>query len=973
MNSGDVDQSDKIFRLRAKLEEINAISGSTTEKIRRLKEIIKVLTSLRGVIADEELDRQLSTHYDRLLSAINDLSNVDSVGEKVDSPNMLQAREINGAIGERGVNAGDVGGDLITGDYVIVVKEGGTLAIGRKESEVMDAVDPKSPLGQYLDHIIAHNRYLQLQGIRSGGRLVHIELDHIYVSLRTTKQHIVSSEEYWLKQEAALAPGERSRLEQGRKITEVSTISVDETMASHRRLVVLGDPGCGKTTLLRYISLVYAREMARDDGSVREHLGLNEAAMLPILLPLRQLGAFLKNNSDESTEGHRSILDLLHNQLRNERISVPLGFFDLYLQSGHAIVLLDGLDEVADPNLRRRVARLVEAFTRKYPDCRYIVTSRIVGYIGAARLGEGFAISTVRDFTLNDVEQFLSRWHQLVAIGQMGPGVSADTYSANQTRQLMDAIRDNERIQDLAINPLMLTVIALVHRDRAKLPDRRAELYAEAVDVLLGNWDEAKGLPVAEIILPGRPFDTGDRRLLLQSIALHMHETTKKDIEVGELTELLAKLFRDTGANRAEINRGVRQFLHGIEERTGLLTARGEGVFSFSHLTFQEYLAALAIAGRDDYVSYTLARSPNSWWREVILLEAGYLSTLSKEKTTTLIKAIAESRQKSASHYSLVLAAECLRDVGAGRVQGDLYNVINNRLRSVYQARPTGWIRVKYALTRQARYLIEPRIVAATSLAAVGGQPFWKLPYGEPEWVEISAGKFTMGSGPNEPLGIFDEIPQHQLDLPIYWIARVPITNAQYELFLRANGYEIPDYWEDGRVPPGLESLPVVDITWNDAMAYSQWLAQSTGKSVTLPSEAEWEKAARGMVGAQYFPWGDSYVPSFCNGEELALGTATPVGIFPEGASPYGVLDMSGNVFEWTRSCRENYPYIPSDGREIFESTNKKRIMIIRGGSFFGNKLWQRCAARYGRDSDSRVNDLGFRVVVSPISPTSGL
>ena len=100
----------------------------------------------------------------------------------------------------------------------------------------------------------------------------------------------------------------------------------------------------------------------------------------------------------------------------------------------------------------------------------------------------------MRDFTLADVEQFLLNWHQLVAIGQMGPGASADAYAAAQTRQLLDAIQANERIRELAINPLMLTVIAMVHRDRVKLPDRRAELYAEAVDVLLGKWDEARGV-----------------------------------------------------------------------------------------------------------------------------------------------------------------------------------------------------------------------------------------------------------------------------------------------------------------------------------------------------------------------------------------------------------------------------------------------------------------------------------------------
>jgi predicted NACHT family NTPase len=104
---------------------------------------------------------------------------------------------------------------------------------------------------------------------------------------------------------------------------------------------------------------------------------------------------------------------------------------------------------------------------------------------GPARLGESFATTTVREFTLEDVHRFLTNWHRLVAIGQIGAAESAEGYAAEQPRQLMAAIEDNERIRDLAINPLMLKVIAMVHRDRVKLPDRRAELYAEAVDVLL--------------------------------------------------------------------------------------------------------------------------------------------------------------------------------------------------------------------------------------------------------------------------------------------------------------------------------------------------------------------------------------------------------------------------------------------------------------------------------------------------------
>lgn len=918
------------------------------------------------------------------------------------------------AVGERGVQAGDVGGHVVTGKQTIVYAEqGAKVIIGDDAPEEMSAVARESALGRYLAHIIAHNRYLQLQGIRSGGRLVHIELEHIYITLRATQQRTVQAEEAWLAHESGLAPGERWRISPAiadlptpdvvtshsprpvprtasrrETATETVTVSVNEALASHRRLVVLSDPGSGKTTLLRYLALVYGRDMAQSSGQVPDKLGLAESGALPILLPLRQIGAFLKEHGDASTEGHLLLLRFLHQYLQNERINVPLDFFDGYLESGRAVILLDGLDEVADSDLRRRVARLVEAFTRAYDDCRFVVTSRVVGYTGPARLGEGYTTTTVRDFTLRDVEQFLSHWHRLVAVGQMGPGESAVHFAQTQTGQLMTAVRNDERIRELAINPLMLTVIALVHRDRVKLPDRRAELYAEAVDVLLGKWDEARGI-AEQPILSDKPFDTGDKRLMLQAVAFHMHQNQLKEIETDTLRHLLFGLFREMVGDNRSAERAVTRFLAVIEERTGLLVGRGQGVYAFSHLTFQEYLTALAVAARDDYVAYTLARSGDPWWREVILLEAGYLSTQSKERTSRLIQAVAGPQEEPEPYHNLVLAAECLRDVGENRVQGNLMADIRQLLQTELELAPGKGFMVSVQMRIQgltAAAVTKRRVAAATALARIGGHEgqYWTQPYGEPEWVHIPAGEFTMGSD----TGFDNEKPQHQVSLDAFAIGRVPITNAQYHLFVQATEHELPPHWEDGRPPKDLASHPVVTVTWYDALAYCRWLSQVTGKNITLPSEAEWEKAARGARDARAYPWGDDYDRMHGNGRELDLGTTTPVGIFSNGASPYGVLDMSGNVWDWTRSLyracdvqkweKEQkiewttdifaYPYVIDDGREDM-SKGDKWARVIRGGSWFHNSNWLRCADRGRCHPASGYVSLGFRVVCIPISP----
>ncbi|MCX6030886.1 MAG: SUMF1/EgtB/PvdO family nonheme iron enzyme [Chloroflexi bacterium] len=871
------------------------------------------------------------------------------------------------ATARRSAAIGGSAGQVITGDEniaaggsVIIAEAGATVVIG-EAPVTMTAVDRRTALGRYLQHVISRNRYLQLQGIRSGGRLVHIELDRIYIRLRATRQRLVAAEEQWLATEAALAPGEMGRLRHEQPVTtETVTVTVEEALAHHPLLVVLGDPGSGKTTLLRYLALLYARDLAEGSTVVRDKLGLSESGRLPVLLPLRQIGAFLRAHAatGDGTEGHLLLLDFLFRSLKNERIELPADFFDTWLRDGHAVILLDGLDEVADPDLRRRVARLVESFTQAYPRCRYVVTSRIVGYAGPARLGENYATTTVRDFTMADVSQFLTHWHRLVAIGQMGPGESPEAYAAEQTRQLLEAIQTSERIRELAINPLMLTVIAMVHRDRVKLPDRRAELYDEAVNVLLGKWEEAKGVQETPI-LPDKPFDTGDRRLLLQSLALHMHEQARKEIAVGDLQGWLQTKFAEILPERRQAEHAVLRFLQVIEERTGLLVARGEGVYSFSHLTFQEYLAALAVAARDDYIAYILGRVPDPWWREVILLEAGHLSIQSQERTTRLIRAIADLKTEIEPYHNLVLAAHCLRDVGSGRVQGNLAAEVQGRLRKGVETPPSVWTR--WLKKAGAKAWIERRSKAMEALVQAGAG-YWTPPFGEPEWVLILAGEFWMGEGAET----------HQVYLDSYAIGRVPITNAQYHLFVQATSHPAPSYWEENRPPRELESHPVVRVTWDDAVAYCHWLGQATGQPVTLPTEAQWERAARGDKDRRAYPWGDLFEPTKCNNAELGLRTTTPVGIFPEGASPEGaspegVLDLAGNVWEWCSDWYAEDAYRQRAGRITRNPAGPRTgdHRVLRGGSWGNDRNVVRCASRDRSLPDGRSDHGGFRVARS--------
>ena len=245
-------------------------------------------------------------------------------------------------------------------------------------------------------------------------------------------------------------------------------------------------------------------------------------------------------------------------------------------------------------------------------------------------------------------------------------------------------------------------------------------------------------------------------------------------------------------------------------------------------------------------------------------------------------------------------------------------------------------------------------------------QPF------EPEMILIPAGEFLMGSDPRKDKYAGDnEQPQHTLYLPDYYLAKTPVTNAQYAAFVQAVGHDPPKHWEGGKPPGGKEEHPVTHVSWYDAMAYCRWLSEVTGKPYLLPSEAEWEKGARGG-DERIYPWGNQWDAKRCNSGENSKWD-TIVGAYSQGASPYGLLDMAGNVWEWTRSLwgenREEadfrYPYDPTDGREALYVSDDI-LRVLRGGAFYDNEWNVRCACRLGAFPLDFDRDLGFRVAVTP-------
>jgi formylglycine-generating enzyme required for sulfatase activity len=237
------------------------------------------------------------------------------------------------------------------------------------------------------------------------------------------------------------------------------------------------------------------------------------------------------------------------------------------------------------------------------------------------------------------------------------------------------------------------------------------------------------------------------------------------------------------------------------------------------------------------------------------------------------------------------------------------------------------------------------------------------------EFMRVPAGKFLMGSRDDNPMADDDEKPQHTVNRPYdFYMARFPVTNELYNAYVTAKRAKHPvSDWEKKK------DHPVVYVKWQEALAYCQWLHNllkgelPKNMILRLPTEAEWEKAARGEKGNEW-PWGDEFDKNKCNSIEGGKGTTTSVRLYsPQGDSSFGCADMSGNVWEWTHSMKKAYPYDAKDGREAEKALGSH---VIRGGSYNGNKEYARCAFRYDANNlfDADYN-LGFRLCVSPISP----
>jgi formylglycine-generating enzyme required for sulfatase activity len=888
-----------------------------------------------------------------------------------------------------GVAAGQIAIGRDVGGDVIVVADPELL--WRAIRHRPPAKDLRQATKSYLACLVDRYRYLDFKGMGVSDRVpLRLPLVEMYVPLKARVE--LPEGETWAR-EARLA---------GRKVPDGEQAALSQRLSEPRPvldllhendgLIILGDPGAGKTTFLKYLALKLA--------TGEEDLGLT--ARLPVLLPLSAYANAL-------IERDVRLDDFVDRYFHDLGADLPIGpMLQEALKRGGALVLLDGLDEVKDIGLRRTVVeRVVDFYTYHHrAGNRFVLTSRVIGYRQVRPTAEGLAECTLVDFCDEEIQEFVEKWTAALEMAARGATQVAALEAEREQQELLDAVHRNPGVRGLAANPLLLTILALMKRQGVTLPDRRVELYDQYVRTLLSSWNRARGLGRP----PARDLDVVETVRILAPLALWMHRVNPGIglVAQGDLLRKLEEIYRQRGDPDPE--QAASQFVADVREYAGLLLERGAGRYGFIHLTFEEYLAAVGIArlGQRDIgpVVSTLAKHVGDpTWREVTLLTIGHMGVVQQweEVSSDVVQALIE-REPGEPGQAVVLAGEAVADAWPGGVtpacKETAVRAMLQTLRSE-RAQPT----VRAAGGRALAKLGDPRPgVGVLSPPLLTGEGPGAEAVPDVLWCYVPPGPFLMGSADDDEMAYGDERPQRPNESITdgYLISRYPVTNAQFATFVEAEGYRERRYWteagwrwreDEGRTAPddygepfNLPNHPVVGVTWYEAVAFCRWLDEWSQVSsfrfqvwreerpetwdleratftVRLPGEAEWEKAARGTEGLRY-PWGNDPDPDQANCDETGIGTTSAPGCFAGGASLYGAEDLSGNVWEWTRSLYENYPYDPGDGREDLESRGRR---VLRGGAFSNEAWFVRCACRFRDFPHYRGRNRGFRVVASPI------
>lgn len=904
------------------------------------------------------------------------------------------------------------GGHVIGRDFVQIVRQ----SVFRSE----DPAEAQSVIAHYLDALARELAGIKLGGIdpaASDGRREPLQLADVYVPLDSQLRIPASSSlTDWLARRRR-GEGERNAGEQPDEKTRA--VSLLEALAQHRRLGVIGSAGSGKSTFAASVLLALAQAW---QGHAQELARLGEhwqhGALLPIRVVLRRFAEWLPAGVAGARAG--DLWQFIGQDLADSGYGLSARTID-YVQriarEHGALIVFDGLDECGSEARRQRVVAAVEELMRSAGKrCRFVLTARPYAWPGGAQPEAG--VYALAELDKAQIAQFIGGWYAaLVRRAWLPPGEAGrkrdDLLAASQRRDLLP----------LARNPLLLTLMTTLHANRGRLPDDRADLYDESVELLLLRWNQQIGADRALLEALDTPgIKLSDLRAVLERLAFEVHQE-----DSGSGTALLASN-AEAPSHSAEIGEGrllaaFRPLLKNdhnkaaivvdyIEKRAGLLVGQGERAgerkFVFPHRTFQEFLAACYLTTRSDFAARcrALALAAPGHWQVVLPLAARIAkaergaSAADRLICCQTVHEFRRDRQPQAAEWACaVLAGLQLLEIGMAAMRMDAgTNAIARRV--------AGWLVELLPIPPQDGGLpAQQRALAGDILAQLGDPRFdaQRLFLPADDWlgfVHIAAdADFRIGTRRADSEKVrrasdYSPADYERNDQPTptpeFYFGRYLVTVAQFRAFVEATGHEL----HDARALHDAENRPVRLITWYEAVKYCEWLherlhsdgafarlplaalVRAQGWQVTLPSELEWEKAARGGLVAAVYPWGDEFDANRANVDKTGIGDTTAVGAFPPNA--YGLYDCAGNLWEWTRSLWGEgldkpdflYPYHADDAKREDLAAGEDILRVVRGGSWSLRRVSARCAVRLRRFPYYWLDNGGFRVLLrrSPVS-----
>ncbi|MBN2090984.1 SUMF1/EgtB/PvdO family nonheme iron enzyme [candidate division KSB1 bacterium] len=670
--------------------------------------------------------------------------------------------------------------------------------------------------------------------------------------------------------------------------------------------VVLGEPGMGKTTMLHYLA---------------RHEGKSEKGLFPIFL---KLADFSKTRESLET----ALLNAVSNSVSGEAMQTGV---KQAFQTNKALILLDGMDEVRRDEYNSVTDR-IRAFVSGHQNCRVIITSRKAGFQSNELPYQLFEVDRL---PLAEIKKYVDKWF------------GAQTDLGNR---LTACIQKNQRINDLAENPFLLSIICLIYEKDKDLPRRRIELYEKCTVTLLTLFDE-KQVPKVNV------FTRQTKERALENLACHFFGKGVDDFPYTELIDQISLTFKEL-----ESAGNGDHLLREICENSGLLQKSDDRYF-FVHRTFYEYYVARKARHDAQINILEFAREPR--WEEPLRLFAAQIPTDiagKKEGTQFFEKLWTQDQALALRCYpdmDRVVAPELIKALlNKADVKGriELVKGLPGKIADTEKVIETLGELFRWETNGEVLYwgveILEkngsPKALEIVRQRLDEGAKDRFQKYLVKDMVQIPAGKFKMGGN-----DVYDGKPIHEVYLDEFSISRFQVTNQLYEIFDPVHGNRRDKYSDR-------DDQPVIYVNWYEAFIFARWLG------CQLPMEAQWEKAARGGKDFDYATKDGTLNQRLANYDEK-VGKTTPIGKYP--ANPFGLYDMSGNVWEWCRDWYDSKYYAECIKRGKVENpegpaTGSRRV--LRGGCWRSEAQYCRSANRGSNGPGHRYDYLGFRLVFVP-------